>query len=298
MTWRAQLNLRYYVRSNKTLLDFSHEGPLRILQSLYPEGEGICHNVIVHPPGGVAGGDHLAIAVSIEPGAHALVTTPGATRFYRTDTAPAIQHTRLQVAADARIEWLPLENIAYSGCLAENRLELQLAPGGQMIGWDITALGLPAAGLPFSHGRFVQHLALLGEYGSHTDWLERGCMDASDTRLLQSPLGLAGQPCIASLIFASGDVLPLVLLDRLRDSARALAEESMRMTSHTQADLAHTVKPQTIACGVTSPHSRVVVLRALGPSTEVLSTLLKQVRMAWRTEAWSLAAITPRIWST
>ena len=81
-----------------------HEGPLRVLQPLYPEGPGICHHVLVHPPGGVVAGDELHISATLQPGAHALVTTPGATRFYRSEGLQALQQTRLQLAEGARLE--------------------------------------------------------------------------------------------------------------------------------------------------------------------------------------------------
>ncbi|MBH2010538.1 MAG: urease accessory protein UreD, partial [Xanthomonadaceae bacterium] len=91
MTWNATLALDYTRQAEKTVAHFRHSGPLRILQSLYPEGDGICHNVIVHPPGGLVGGDTLDLAFSAGPGAHGLVTTPGATRFYRSTGEPALQ---------------------------------------------------------------------------------------------------------------------------------------------------------------------------------------------------------------
>src|SRR5215208_7145874 len=99
MAWHARLALDYRLEAGRCVARFEHEGPLRILQSLYPEGDGVCHNVIVHPPGGLVGGDTLEIAVRVREGAHGLITTPGATRFYRSDGELALQTT--QVALDA-----------------------------------------------------------------------------------------------------------------------------------------------------------------------------------------------------
>ena len=143
MGWRAQLRLDYTAEAGRTVARFAHDGPLRILQSLYPEGDAVCHNVLVHPPGGLVGGDTLAVDISAAGGSHGLVTTPGASRFYRSEGEPAVQHTRIRAAAGARVEWLPLEALYYSGCLAENRVQLALEPGAELMGWDIAALGLP-----------------------------------------------------------------------------------------------------------------------------------------------------------
>ena len=197
MAWNASLELNYSLRdqssSSKTVARHMHTGPLRILQSLYPEGDSICHNILVHPPGGLVGGDTLNLNVQVESGAHGLLTTPGATRFYRSEREAAFQRTTIDVAADARMEWLPLESIAFNGCLAENRLTITLAPEAEMLGWDVTALGLPAACKPFVSGRFCQHLEIPGV------WLERASIKALDHLLLDSPNGMAGRRCFATL---------------------------------------------------------------------------------------------------
>lgn len=275
MTWRADLHLDYRLEAGRCVARHRHQGPLRVLQSLYPEGEAICHHVLVHPPGGVVGGDLLDIRVQVDGGAHALITTPGATRFYRSDGAPGVQQARLAVAEGARLEWLPLEALCYPGCIAENRLQLELAPGGELLGWDIAALGLPHAGQPFGRGSLLQHIELPGA------WLERGRIDAADTRLLRSPLGLAGRRCLASLFFACGTPLERGRREAALDAARAVLAE------HPLADSA----------GVTSPHPRVLVLRALAPVVEPALQLLQQVRAAWRPLLWGLPGHAPRIWS-
>ena len=56
MTWRAELSLDYALSTGRTVARHRHQGPLRVLQSLYPEGDAVCHNVLVHPPGGSGGG--------------------------------------------------------------------------------------------------------------------------------------------------------------------------------------------------------------------------------------------------
>src|SRR3954467_765903 len=114
MPWHARLKLDSTLESGRTVARFAHDGPLRILQSIYPEGDAVCHNVLVHPPGGLVAGDTLQVQATAAAGAHGLVTTPGASRFYRSDGEPAVQDVRLRLAADARLEWLPLEALYYS----------------------------------------------------------------------------------------------------------------------------------------------------------------------------------------
>lgn len=276
MAWHAQLKLHYQRQgAARTVARFEHHGPLRVLQSLYPEGEAICHNVLVHPPSGLVGGDVLDIDVRLDAGTHGLVTTPGATRFYRSAGEAAVQHARLRLEAGARLEWLPMETLCYSGCRAENRLQLDLAPGAEVMGWDVTALGLPAAGQPFAAGRLLQHLEVQG------GWLERGLIDAADRRLMDGPLGLAGQRCLATLFLACGS-----------DMARARREQALTL-AHEILE-AHALRG---TAGVTAPDGRVVALRVLAPVVEPAMQLLKAVRNAWRPALWGLPANPPRTWA-
>ena len=275
MPWHASLQLDYTLEGTRTVARHAHNGPLHILQSLYPEGDAVCHNVLAHPPGGLVGGDTLDITATVGPGAHGLVTTPGATRFYRSTGELALQRTHLTLAEGARLEWLPLEALCYNACNAENHLTLNLAPGAECMGWDVTALGLPHAGQPFDTGRFVQHIEAPGL------WLERGVIDAADHRLLESPLGLAGQRCMASLFFVTGRPLDRARRDTALDAARAVMD-------------AHALKA---SAGATSPNGQVLVVRALAPQVEPAMQLLQQVRAAWRAALWQLCAEPPRIWS-
>jgi urease accessory protein len=275
MAWRASLRLDYTRERGRSVARFVHDGPLRILQSLYPEGDVICHNVLVHPPGGLVGGDTLQVRVHADEGSHGLVTTPGASRFYRSDGELALQDVSLQVAGGARLEWLPLEALYYSGCRAENRLRMEVAPGGEVLGWDVSALGLPQADQPFVRGSVLQHLELEGA------WLERGRIRAEDARLMDGPLGLAGHRCLASLFFATGEDLPRPRRDALLEAARAVIEPH----------------PLARSAGATAPGRRVVVVRVLAPLVEPALQLLKAVRRAWRPLAWEAAPDEPRGWA-
>jgi len=275
MAWRGSLVLEYRERAGRTVVHDRHEGPLRVLRALHPEGS-VCHSVLVHPPGGIVGGDALHLAISLAPGAHALVTTPGATRFYRSAGAEASQSLEVVASAGSRLEWLPLETIAYSGCEATNRMRFELGAGAEMIGWDVTALGLPASERPFDAGRFAQAIELPGR------WLERATIRAGDARLLDSPLGWAGRRVLATMWFASGDALAARRREALLAAAREVAH------SH----------PLQATTGATAPHDDVVVVRALADRVEPAMALLRGIWRAWRPLAWALAATAPRVWAT
>jgi urease accessory protein len=275
MPWHARLNLALRLEAGRCVARFEHDGPLRLLQTLYAEGDGIAHNVLVHPPSGLVGGDTLDVQIDAGPGTHGLVTTPGASRFYRSDGEPAVQRTRIALQENARFEWLPLEAICYSGCLAQNHLEMNLAAGSELIGWDIAALGLPEAQLPFLKGHLLQHLEVRGA------WLERGRIAAQDTLLMDGPLGLATQRCVATLFIAAGN-----------DFSRARREQALDLAR--EAIAAH---PLCQLAGATAPGPRVITVRVLAPLVEPAAGLLKSIRNAWRTALWSLPATQPRTWA-
>ncbi len=276
MGWHGHLQLDYTRRGDRTIALDRHHGPLRVLQRLYPEGDAVCHQVLVHPPGGIVGGDVIALDATLATGSHALITTPGATRFYRSAGPLALQQVQMDVAPGARLEWLPLETIAYNRCEAENRLRFTLAPGAQMMGWDVLALGLPAAGQPFVQGSFLQHLALPGV------WLERGRIAGDDRLLMDSPLGLAGHTVLATLWLADGQALPRERNEALIDGARAVIDSSAVSTT----------------AGVSATAPSLLVLRALGHRVEPVMALLQQVWGAWRQLHWGLAPCPPRVWRT
>ena len=276
MTWHARLELDYRLEAARTVARHAHEGPLRVLQSLYPECDPVCHNVLVHPPGGLVGGDTLDIAVTAATGSHGLITTPGASRFYRSEGEVALQRTRITLTGTSRLEWLPLESICYNNCRAENHLTVDLASQAEFMGWDVTALGLPHAGQPFLTGSYLQHIEVPGI------WLERGRIEGDDQRLMNGPLGLAGQRCLACLFFVAG-----TKLDRGR-RARALNLARDVIAAHA---LRHTA-------GATSPDGQVIVVRVLAPVVEPAMDLLRQVWGHWRQHFWGLSAESPRIWST
>ena len=275
MTWLAKLNVDYRVENQRCVARHVHEGPLRILKSLYPEGDAVCHNILVHPPSGVVGGDELHIKLQLQPQAHALITTPGATRFYGSDGLTASQHVHACLEAGARLEWLPLEALAYSGCQAHNQVVFKLEAQSQLMAWDITALGLPHAQQPFVQGQFQQHLEIEGT------WLERGCIRADDLRLLNSPLGLNGHSCQATLLFAQGSAMPDVQRSSVIQIARDVCES-------------HALRLQA---GVSSPDAQLVVVRVLSDQVEPAMDLLKAIWLQWRHQLWRMPAVAPRIWA-
>jgi len=286
MAWQGTLDLHYRRRGDHTVALDRHDGPLRVLRALYPEGPTVCHHVLVHPPGGLVSGDDLRVQILVDSEAHALITTPGATRFYRSAGSPATQQVHATVHAGARLEWLPLETILHDQAHGRNAVRFTLEAGAHLIGWDLLVLGLPASDEPFTQGHFEQTI----EWPDY--WLERGLLDLHTPgqmeltrRRLSSPLGWGGHSVLATMWLACGTPCSAIETAEWLDATRA-----------TVASINGAAPSNQI--GVSSIDNRLMVLRALAHRTEPIWPLLRAVRQAWRERLWNLPACSPRVWST
>jgi urease accessory protein len=198
--WEAALQLAFQRRGERSVLARrSSCGPLAVQKALYPEGDLVCHAIILHPPGGIAGGDRLQIAIAVETGAHALLTTPGATKWYRSSGADAVQSVGISIGQNAVCEWLPQENIFFESARAKNALTVDLREGAVFCGWDVMCLGRTASGERFRAGQMRQHWRVTR--GARPLFEELGSVDGGGA-LLDSPIGMAGFPVCATFIVA------------------------------------------------------------------------------------------------
>ncbi|RON44068.1 urease accessory protein UreD [Pseudomonas frederiksbergensis] len=210
-SWHAELELGYarFGDTTRPVLR-RHQGPLRVQKHLYAEGPEVCQHIIVHPPGGIAGGDRLDIAASVGTDAWAQITSPGAAKWYRA-AGPAYQQLDLNVAAGATLEWLPQETIIFSAAQAELSTSINLEGDARLFYWDVVALGRPASGERFDVGHFQARLDI--RRNGQLLWHERQRIVGNDG-LLDSPIGLDGQPVFATLL-VTGEI-DSDLLERCR----------------------------------------------------------------------------------
>jgi urease accessory protein len=202
--WRATLALDFTQRGARTVLaERRHDGPLAVRKPLYPEGDDVCHAIVVHPPGGIAGGDELELTVRAKAGARALLTTPGAGKWYRTAGPWAHQRVALEAGAGAVLEWLPRETVVFEGAAAELDADIRLAPEASFIGWEIIRLGRAASGERFTRGQLRTRTSIRRD--GQIAWLERARLEGGSD-LLDSPLGLAGEPVFGTLLAAGAQV--------------------------------------------------------------------------------------------
>lgn len=270
--WEARLALEYQRRAERTVLARrSYSGPLRVQRDLYPEGEGTCHTIVVHPPGGIAGGDTLQVNAVLGPHSAALLTTPGAGKWYRTQGLPARQTLEFTLAAGASLEWLPQETILFDGAVAQMQTRVQLSGDAAYTGWEILCFGRTASAQRFATGLLTQNTEVCAD-GKRL-WAEQAQV-AGDDPLFASPVGLNGHAVCGTLLAAgreiSGDVLAACREIPAGEGAIA---------------------------GVTRL-PRVLIARWLGDAGEdarrYFAALWKVIRPVMK----GCAAVEPRIWST
>jgi urease accessory protein len=266
--WHASLRLRFAHEPGVTRLAArSHSGPLRVQKALYPEGPAVCHAIVVHPPGGVAGGDQLEIDVDCGAGGHAFLTTPGAAKWYRSNGAAARQQVRIEAGAGAMVEWLPQETILFDHARVEMAHEVDLAANASYIGSEILCFGRRAAGERFGAGSLRQRTTI--RRGGSLLWWEQGVL-AGGGSAMQSPLGLAGRSVCATLVGVGGPA-PASMLAALRAGDEALAVTQMKS---------------------------VFVARYLCDDSEAAREAMTRVWQALRPHLLGRAAVIPRIWAT
>ena len=268
-SWKASLSLEFCFQDQKTTLSRKiHDGPLVVQKPLYPEGLDLCHAIVVHPPGGIAGGDELSLRVKTGNGASTLLTTPGAAKWYRSAGPWAKQSVAFDV--QGALEWLPQETIVFDGALADSAYDVDLGAQAGFIGWDIVCLGRTGSGEKFSRGTFRSSVQVRRE--GRLLWKERGRIDGGG-RLLDSPAGLAGNPVFGTL-FASAPAIDSKILDRLREH-----------------------KP-TLGAGAVTLLPGVLLARYLGGSSEAARRYFIALWRILRPALLGREATEPRIWQT
>ena len=255
-SWLAKLSLSYERTSIGTVLKKSlHEGPLRVQKALFPEGNDICHSIIIHPPAGIAGGDTLEIDVFVGSECHAVLSTPSASKWYKSFKNPATQSIQFELGTNAKLDWLPQENLFFKGADAKVLTKLNLQSSSSFIGWDAAMLGRHASGEEWSKGHV--HIGNQIYRDGKLLWVENGQIDAEDMHYKSLPQ-IGSWPVFATLC-AVGPAC-----------SRTLAESLSNMMPWTDA----------LRSGVTYLPQGVLLARAVSNDIELTRN--------WMINTWSI----------
>lgn len=271
--WQGSLELAYADDQGKTRLVRDRiTSPLKVQRPFYPEGQRVCHTVVLHTAGGIVGGDRLSQTIHLQENAQALITTAAASKIYRSNGQRARQKIHIHVEAGACLEWFPQETIVFNGADYQQQMTVELAPGASWLGWEITRFGRTAR-----KERFLQ-----GDWRSHTEiwqqgrplWIDRQWLPGGEA-VLDSPHGLAGQPIVGTLIWIGQPVSSEII-----DNARSLWTATQRQGE----------------AGVTQTQAQGLLCRYRGSSTTEVRNWFTQVWQCLRLTYLGRNVSQPRVW--
>ncbi len=271
--WHARLELGFAKRPGSCArtapVHRRHVGPLSVQRPFYPEGE-TCHIYLLHPPGGVVGGDRLEIDVCVEHNAHALITTPASGKFYRSAGALAEQHQHLRVLGDGVLEWLPQDTILFSGSQVAMTTHVELSAQARFIGWDIVCFGRPASNDRYHDAHCRQAFEL---WRSGRPLIIERAAYQSESNMMSAPWGLNNHTAVGTFVISNAD-------NTLLEAARAVAiPTELGMLSATLID-------------------DVLVCRMLGHQGMQTRETFTRIWQAIRPVVLGMDACVPRIWNT
>ena len=267
--WIAELELRFSKSKSKTFLSTrKHIGPLTIQRPFYPEGD-LCHLYLLHPPGGIVGGDQLSIEVNTDSNSSSLLTTPGATKVYRTsDHKHSTINQNFIVAEDSSFEWLPMETIVFPGANSQFSSKLLLSGNARIAAWEVYCLGRPAINESFDFGSLNFSLELWRD--GMPILLDKLMIDKTE---LESVVGLRGFPVFGTFIISK--------------------------TNKKVLETVRTMMIETDSCvtGVTQIED-IIIVRSLAKKTYLVQDLFKKIWQTVRPLVFKREASIPRIWAT
>ncbi|WP_373017694.1 urease accessory protein UreD [Thiomicrorhabdus sp.] len=271
-SWRGFLSFYFVDVDGKTVVkDKKHFGPL-VLQRPYYQEKNRPSVLVLHPPGGVVGGDTLELNASFQPGSKGIVSTPAATKFYRSDGRMATQTQTVHLTENVEVEWLPQETLFFNKSIVKNSLKFVLnQANNKFIAWDIVGLGRPASGEGFEQGELQQSFEVWID--GRLVFLDRLKL-LPQSNLLNSACGLAGRPLFATALFYQND-----------------SNEQKRLLEFLQA------VEWPLPVGVTQMDN-LVVMRVLASELDEIKQVLFDAWKIARPVVFDVPVVKPRIWNT
>ena len=267
-TWQALLHLEFKADSlGKTVLSRNlHQGPLMVQKPFYPEK--CCHVYMLHPPGGIAGTDSLKFDCIVEPNCHVLVTTPGATKFYKTDGQISEFNQVFKLNNGASLEYLPSQNIFYKGTHTKVNTSFYLEQNAKFAFRDVSKCGMKDEENPFLDSSFFNTIKI---YQDNTLVLKETCFieGMEDFKALAA---IFNHPYIGTFICNKVSEETLSKLQNLLDLNAYQASIGMV--------------------------DNFLIARFLGDDNQSIENTIVEIWKTVREEVIGLPPCLPRIWST
>ena len=278
--WLARFSAEFSAQHGDTRLGKTeHFGPLRVQRPFFPEGPTCLHFYLLHPPGGLVGGDQLSIDLSLSDRAHVLMTTPSAGKVYNNISGiPQGQYVSLEVNDGCILEYLPQENIVFNGADGQLTTTVNIQGDGLFVGWEITCLGRFESEQFFEQGQLTQSLMLLRD----------GLPLFSDRLQLTAPSALQS----SEVGFQGFHVFGTLLINR---DVMDQSEQTDDAVLQWQETINQDARELTVAV---TQKPGVFIVRVLGNKAEQVRNSFEQLWAQLRSDVIGKEPCAPRIWRT
>lgn len=196
-SWHGKVALDYSFRGGKTeMRGCVTQSPFRIQRPFYPEGDRICHTVLLHTAGGIVGGDRLSVDLNLQRDSHVFLTTAAANKLYKSNGQTSRQDGTITQAPGSVMEYFPQEMIVFDGAEYRQSLRVDLAESAIWCGWEILRFGRTARGEKFHSGNWRGATEIW--QGENLLWGDRQWMPGNP-EMFASWNGLNNQAIVGSL---------------------------------------------------------------------------------------------------
>lgn len=236
----GRVDLHIERRALRSVVTRLHQGGALRLRLPRPSAGIDPEAVLINTAGGMTGGDVFAVDVALGAGAAGCVTGQACEKIYRTAGGHAEQRVQMKLEANAEFAWLPQPAILFDDCALTRRIDVDLAPGAQLVALEATVLGRHAMGERILRCRLREHWRV--RVAGALLWANELRLDAPDAEGAL-PSTLDGGRAFATLIMvgsAAQDRLDAVraVLEGLHGRAGASAFEGMLVASLVAPDAA------------------------------------------------------------
>ena len=159
--------------------------------------------VIVNTAGGIAGGDQLALDISVGATARLTVTTAAAEKVYRSLGPAAAVNLTLTVEANGTLVWLPQETILFDRARLRRTIEVDLAENARLVLAEALVFGRAAMGEAMEQGSVFDRWRV--RRGGKLILAETTRLDDEIGAQLRQPAVAAGGAALATLLLVPGD---------------------------------------------------------------------------------------------
>ncbi|HJT22260.1 MAG TPA: urease accessory protein UreD [Nitrospira sp.] len=267
----GKLSLEYVRRDGRTVFGRTHcQTPWHLLPPIYLDETGSAYTLLVNPSGGLVGGDHVLIDLSVGPEAHVLISTPSANRVYRSVSKASVQDIRVSVGTQGRLEWFPEHTIPFSGSRFRQSIDVALAPGAVLLFWDAMASGRIARGERWAFTSLENRIRISTACGDTAS--EHYAIDREPKR---RTISLMEEWDYLGSLFIIGDSVGSAIWNRLEVLL---------------AEILETQRGEVLG-GVSQPAAPGLVVKLVAKSAPVLSDVLSGLWGAARRALWNLPPV-------